>query len=104
MGERSTNIGRFYHAISSGYLSDLKNYSDRLNLIIMGHGSRYNANSTLIKLLYALARAVPSVDLCTLTPEEVVESELPIRTVREAIENGLIPIVPRYLELCNGIV
>ncbi len=104
MADRSSNIGKFYHSISQGYLTDLQNYSDRFNIMVLGHGTRVNSNSLLIKMLYSLKREVPSVNLVTITPQYAIDSGLPITTVRQAVEAGIIPIVPRYEELMNGIL
>jgi hypothetical protein len=57
-----------------------------------------------MKALYILKDAVPEVDLLTITPEEVVANEYPLRTVKEAIEYGLLPSIPRCDDLDNFIL
>jgi len=36
------------------------------------------------------------IDLSTLTREDIIENNLPCRTVKQAIEAGLLPVVPGY--------
>jgi hypothetical protein len=55
-------------------------------------------------MLYRLRKAVPTVNLVTITPVDVVAGELPVRTVREAVEYGILPIVSRYEELDHPIL
>jgi hypothetical protein len=104
MADISTNIGLFYHSVSGGYISDLKNYCDRYALMVRRSIGRLNSNTALIKMLYRLRKAVPTVNLVTITPVDVVAGELPVRTVREAVEYGILPIVSRYEELDHPIL
>ncbi len=104
MGLRSSNLSRFYLSVSPGYKQDLEDYSDRLNLLTVGTGHRCNASALVNKIMYALKRKLPELDLTTITPTQVMQIGLPVRTVREAVEAGLIPIVPRYDELENLII
>jgi hypothetical protein len=71
---------------------------------MIGHGTRVNGTAMNIKMMYLLKKAVPTINLMTITPQEVVDLELPIRTIREAVESGLIPYVARYEELDSWIV
>ncbi|MDP8231520.1 MAG: hypothetical protein P9L91_02490 [Candidatus Zophobacter franzmannii] len=104
MKSRSANIGLFYHAVSEGYIRDLKNYCDRYNLMRIGMGGRLNSNSALIKMMYKLKKGVPAVDLTTITPADIVAADLPIRTVMEAVDSGLLTFVKRYEELTSWII
>jgi hypothetical protein len=104
MASRSANLSNFYKAVSSGYLHDLKDYCDRYNLMTVGRGGRCNSSSLVIKMMYALKKEIPSLDLATITPAGVVAAELPVRSLCEAVENGILPIVSRYQELENWIL
>ncbi len=104
LGNRTKNLSLFYAAASPGWVSDIKNYADRLNIIIMGHGTRLNGFSMLLKLMYILGHAIPDLDLRTVTIEEIIERGIPITTIREAVEAGIIPMVPRFEELINQLV
>ena len=104
IGNTTKNLSVYYKSLSVGYVRDLKNYADRLNMMLIGHGTRVNGTSMNIKMMYLLKKALPVLDLSTITPQQVVDLELPIRTIREAVESGLIPMVARYEELDSWIV
>ena len=104
MGLTAKNLGVFKNTVSSGYFADLKDYSDRYNLSTLGESGRLNCFSALNKMMYALKRAYPSIDLTTITPQFVIDNDLPIKTIAEAVENKLLPAVKRYEELVNTIV
>jgi hypothetical protein len=104
VGNATRNMGVFKSAVSSGYFNNLKDYADRYNLHTLGISKRLNSFTTLMKALYILKDAVPEVDLLTITPEEVVANEYPLRTVKEAIEYGLLPSIPRCDDLDNFIL
>ncbi len=104
MGLVSKNLAVYKQNVSAGYFSDLEDYSDKYNLATLGQPGRLNSASTLNKMMYALKRAYPAIDLVTITPQYVVDHSLPIRTIAEAIENNLLPQVPRYDELVHLIV
>jgi hypothetical protein len=79
---------------SSCYKQDLYFYIDRFN------GLRDNRQNQMrswvnvyLKLMYAMAKADPSIELRTLTREEIVERDLPCLTLKKAIEAGLLPQV-----------
>ncbi len=104
IGETTRNLSVYYNNLSPEYLCDLKNYADRLNTILMGHGTRLNGPSMNLKMMYLLKKALPGVNLQTITPQEVYDNDLPVKTIMEAVETGLIPVVPRYEELDHPIV
>ncbi|MDP8231894.1 MAG: hypothetical protein P9L91_04400 [Candidatus Zophobacter franzmannii] len=104
LGNRTRNLSVYYKNLSVGYVRDLKNYADRLNMMLLGHGTRVNGTSMNIKMMYLLKKAVPAIDLMTITPQEIVDMALPIRTIREAVDSGLIPHVARYEELESWII
>ena len=104
MGNIAKNLGVFYHALNPDYISDIKDYTDRRNLITLGAGNRQNCYSIFTKLMHNLANEFPIVDLHTVTPQFIVDNALPLRTIAEAVESHLLDIVQRYEELDNWIV
>ena len=75
------------------YLSTLRDHDDQVT-----YPSWY---SLFVKMLWALQAKYPSqVDLKTLTRSQIIQQELPCVTVRDAVENGLLPMVPgiEYLD------
>jgi hypothetical protein len=104
VGSAARNFGVFKSAVSPDYLNDLKDYADRYNLSTMGKCSRLNSFTALMKALYSLKILIPEVDLLTITPEEVVANEYPLRTVQEAIDYGLLPEIPRSSDLVYPIL
>jgi hypothetical protein len=104
VGSIAKNAGLFKEGVSTGYMDNLMDYADRYNLATLGQTGRVTGYTTLMKVLYALKKAIPGVDLLTLTPQDVIDSDLPIKSVREAIANGLLPFIQRYLDLDADII
>jgi hypothetical protein len=55
-------------------------------------------------MMHNLKREIPAVNLLTITPEIVVDADLPMKTISEAVESGLLPVVRRYQNLESFIV
>lgn len=92
------DISRQIKAInpSEGYRNDFKNY---LNLLRDRDDSVRLPSwySLYIKMLWAMqARYPASVDLKTLTREQILTQNLPCRSVKTAVEDGLLASVPGY--------
>jgi hypothetical protein len=50
-----------------------------------------------IKMLWAMQAKYPAtVDLKTITREQIAEQNLPCRSVKAAVEDGLLPLIPGY--------
>ena len=103
-GSASKNLSNIYHQASEGYIEDLRNYSDRYNLNSDKISRGLKAYTSFTKMMYALKRTHPAVDLRTLSLEEIMEEDLPVRSVKEAVDNELLPAVKRYEELNCSIV
>ncbi len=103
-GSRSANLGMFYQNISESYKYDLSSYSKSYNLEFMDPECYYQSYSIFMRMMYALARSNPSVDLRLITPQQVVSEGLPVITIATAIENGLLPSVADYQYLNHSIV
>jgi len=60
--------------------------------------------SLYIKMLWAMQAKYPEqVSLKTITREQILEQDLPCRSVKTAVEDGLLPQVPGYMYLDRGI-
>lgn len=100
LGEHNHRMGSAtarIHALqpSEAYRLDLKDY-----LWQLCREHRYcrvrSWSGLYVKLMYALAKADPTVDLGTLSREEIYARDLPCRTVKRAVEAGLLPEVRGY--------
>jgi len=92
-------------APSQGYKDDLYRYAHELR---KQKSHRYDGvlvwNNLYSKIMYALAKAYPeTVDLATLTREQIVLGNLPCQTVKMAVEADLIPWVKGYEALINQL-
>jgi hypothetical protein len=53
--------------------------------------------------MYALAKAMPEIDLGTLTREEIYQQDLPCISIKRAVEAGLLEKVDNYQRLDKPI-
>ncbi len=104
MGSIAKNLGLFRRDTSEGYFADLKDYSDRYNLSSLGQSGRMNCYAAHLKMMFALKKSTPEVDLLSITPQDVIDNDLPVKTIAEAVENKLLPSVTRFEELTNLII
>jgi len=82
--------------LSEGYRTDLKIYTELLRLKTGAEGMAYYAWSNVFrKLMYDLA-AKYSLDLATITRQEIYTQGLPCISVQAAVEDGLLEKVPGY--------
>jgi len=83
-------------APSAGYITDLKIYTELLRMKAAARGDVIYAWSNVFrKLMYALA-AKYSLDLATITRQEIYARCLPCISVQVAVEDGLLEMVPGY--------
>ncbi len=62
-----------------------------------GHKPVSAWNNIWLKMMYALQKAMPEqVDLKTVTREQIYAEDLPCKTIKAAIEAGLLPLMPEY--------
>jgi len=80
--------------LSPEYISDLRSYSRMLRK----PGTRIPWFPIFIKLMYALARNL-GTDLMTITKSAIYEQDLPCRSVKMAVEAGLLEPIPDYQRL-----
>lgn len=58
-------------------------------------------NNLYVKLMSALAKQYPGINLCTLTREEIFAKQLPCITIKKAVEAGLLHKVKGWSKLSN---
>lgn len=99
------DISRQIKAIdpSEGYRNDFRNYLNSLRerddeIRLPSWYSLY------IKMLWAMQAKYPAqVDLKTITKAQIIEQDLPCRSVKRAVEDGLLPEIPGYQYLDKEI-
>ncbi|HNX00495.1 MAG TPA: hypothetical protein PLE74_02560 [Candidatus Cloacimonadota bacterium] len=103
-GQVNNNLTNFYHNISPDYKRDLAAYTAFYKTEFVGMGDRVpTVFGFYKKMMYALGKRFPEIDLATLTIEDVVMREYPIVTIAEAMKSDLLPKVDTYGELGNKI-
>ncbi|MDZ4122080.1 MAG: hypothetical protein U1C33_06635 [Candidatus Cloacimonadaceae bacterium] len=80
--------------LSEGYRSDLRLYPE-LSRFAYQDDNCYNWMNAFSKLMWGLNR-VTGADLATISRLEIETLDLPCRTVKRAIEAGLLPPVEAY--------
>ncbi len=103
LGQKSSNISRLYHSVSSGYHDDLVYYATQLNVKTVGEPCVYNSYNVFTKMMYSLKRLHPEIDLKTITIQYIIDNSLPITTIEQAVENEILPIVSNYEVLVHEI-
>jgi hypothetical protein len=104
LGNIAKNIPTLYAAASTDWKDDLKLYATR--------NCRENvpkdkvcptAYAVFIKLMYAWQDDDPEhVDLATVTPEDIPTLGAKFDTVKDAIDNELLPEITEYADLTNS--
>lgn len=89
---------------SEGYKNDLRTYLGRYNTL------RENENAYVrswvnmyLKLMREMAKRDNTIDLLTLTREEIYTRDLPCISIKRAVEAGLLPVVYDYTHLDREI-
>ncbi len=90
---------------SEGYKRDLKDYLNCYNKLPESDYKSYQAWTNIYaKLMFAMQKAMPeTVDLGKLTREQIEQQNLPCRTVKAAVEAGLLPLVKGYERLVKEV-
>jgi len=82
---------------SQSYKQDFADYLDDYNALKDNRGNQLISWSNLyLKLLFKMAKANPGINLLTISREQVFAYNLPCRSLKAAIEAGLLPIVDGY--------
>jgi hypothetical protein len=99
--EVSQNLASLH--LSEGYIRDLKFYVSEYNKRSHKHNlCVYNWNNLFTKIMWTMAKEL-NLDLATLTREQILNGNLPCRTVKQAIEAGLIPTMNYFETLINEL-
>lgn len=89
---------------STGYIRDFKNYLLQYNKLRENSDHRLSAWSNLYqKVLFGMVKVIPGLDLATLTKAQILEQNLPCRSVKAAIDWELLPTVRDY-ERYNALI
>ena len=82
-------------AVSEGYIDDCREYIKLYNRKFRRQGRAMSTwPNVYMKIMRALKKQYPEIDFMTLTREEVIERNLPCRTVAAAVEAGYLEKVP----------
>jgi hypothetical protein len=99
-GQINKNLANIYRQISLEYKRDLAAYTAFYKNEFVGPGDRIpTVFGFFKKMMYALGKKYPNIDLAGITIADILELELPIRNITEAMKNELLPIVNTYGEL-----
>lgn len=90
---------------SQHYIYNLKDYLYLYNLLPENETQRLRAWTNVYnKLMFAMQKAMPeTVDLKTITREQIYAQDLPCKTVKAAVEAGLLPRVKNYEAMTKEI-
>lgn len=82
---------------SQEYKQDFIDYLDDYNSLKENRGNQLISWSNLyMKVLYKMAKVNPAVNLQTLSREQIYSDNLPCKSVKDAINAGLLPMVVGY--------
>lgn len=100
IGSKSANIWGLEP--SEAYKGDLRSYVAEFDAMRKNYRTPLRAWSCLYtKLMYALERAYPGVDLRSITRQEIYANDLPCISIRKAVEAGLLSPVKGWEALDN---
>lgn len=89
---------------SEGYRQNFRDYLILYNAQPEGREHPVcNWTNLYLKMMYAMAKKIPGIDLATLTREQIYLQELPCLCLKDAIEAGLLPAVRNYTGFIRGI-
>jgi len=84
---------------SAGYKRNLKDYLIQYNNLADADYKPVTCWVNLyLKLMFAMAKANPELDLTTLSRNQIQEHSRPCRSIKSSIEAGLLPLVRYYLK------
>ncbi len=81
--------------VSAGFKDDLDNYV-ALFYFAGGQKKLLHWRNAFLTIMFAMAKKLPSVNLLTLTRAQIFDEDLPCKTVKDAIEAGLLEPVSGY--------
>jgi hypothetical protein len=102
IGNAGKNLGRVFHTLSVEYKNDLKTYSALMtNYTDLAEKIPANCYANYLKMMWALKKRYPDVDLATITKEEILKMEYPIRSILEAMKSEILQSIPEANILTN---
>ena len=82
---------------SEAFINDLLPYRIRYNALRENRGQPMRSWSALyLKMMYNMAKQESSIDLRTITKEEIYSRDLPCISIKRAVDAGLLPKVYGY--------
>jgi hypothetical protein len=85
---------------SAGYKQNFRDYLLKYNELKENQSKlMLTWNNLYLKMLFALEKANSTVDLTTLSREQVYAEDLPCESVKRSVEAGLLPLVEGYVWL-----
>ena len=89
---------------SEGYKQNLRDYLLAYNSMKENQNKlMLTWNNLFLKLMFAMEKANPAVDLTALTREQIYVDDLPCKTVKNAIEAGFLPAVDCFQRFTREI-
>jgi hypothetical protein len=89
---------------SPSYREDLQMYVELYNALPINKYTPVRAwNNLFMKLMYAMAKSDPAIDLKTITRQQIYDNDLPCISVAKAVEAGLLPMVRGYAKFTEEI-
>ena len=80
-----------------GYIQNLNDYLMQYNALKDMRQTRLlNWSNLWLKIMFGMQKAEAGIDLATLTLADILEDDLPCRTLKKAVEAGLLPEVKNY--------
>jgi|WetSurMetagenome_2_1015567.scaffolds.fasta_scaffold448000_1 hypothetical protein len=95
IGNAGKNLGNLFKQFSEEYKNDLKIYSKLLvNYTDLSEKIPASYYNVYTKMMWALKRQIPEIDLSTITKDDIMKHEYHVRTVLEAMKAGLLLKIP----------
>jgi len=88
---------------SQAYKDDLSFYGTRYRSLRNTKGKLITWTNLYIKLMYEMARQDTTIDLKTLSREEIYSRDLPCISIEKGVEAGLLPAVRNYASYANEL-
>jgi hypothetical protein len=89
---------------SAGYKQDFRDYLILYNRLPENKDRKACVwNNLYLKMLYALAKHTPEINLTELNRQQIYAQDLPCKKIKAAIEAGLLPWVKGYERLNHEI-
>lgn len=102
LGSTTSNLHRIKP--SEGFKNDMRTYLGRYNALRENEGRYVRSWVNLyLKLMRDMAKRDISIDLQTLTRDDIYTRDLPCISIKRAVEAGLLPVVYDYSYLNREI-